>query len=280
MKLYLDSDLSQFFQNSSSLLKTEERLHSMILGLVRRHLEMKKPMSILARLEDENGQLIAVGIQTDPNRTLIVPKLTEASARVFAEKLADKIPELPGANGPIPTVDVFSAKWASLKQKQTKLCTNLRLFELNELIPPTQPSGFARIAESKDRDIIFKWLIEFYDEAIPHDPKPSRDELYKSIDNGISLERYFIWEVEEAPVSLVGSARETDTEKWIAPVYTPKEFRGKGYGSALTAFASQRILDQGKVGMLFTDLANPISNGIYQKIGYKPLADFKHIGFE
>ena len=30
---------------------------------------------------------------------------------------------------------------------------------------------------------------------------------------------------------------------------------------------------------LFTDLANPISNAIYQQIGYRPVCDFQEIKF-
>jgi predicted GNAT family acetyltransferase len=35
------------------------------------------------------------------------------------------------------------------------------------------------------------------------------------------------------------------------------------------------LLDQGKqFTSLFTDLSNPTSNSIYQKIGYQPVCDF------
>ena len=64
-------------------------------------------------------------------------------------------------------------------------------------------------------------------------------------------------------------------------VYTPSDLRGRGYASACVAELSQRILDSGKAFCtLFTDLANPISNSIYQRIGYRPLGDFREITFE
>ncbi|MGK5090012.1 GNAT family N-acetyltransferase [Bdellovibrionota bacterium FG-2] len=65
----------------------------------------------------------------------------------------------------------------------------------------------------------------------------------------------------------------------IAPVCTPKHLRGHGYASALTAAVSQRYVDLGKKCLLFTDLSNPTSNSIYQKIGYRPVTDFRHIDF-
>jgi predicted GNAT family acetyltransferase len=63
-------------------------------------------------------------------------------------------------------------------------------------------------------------------------------------------------------------------------VYTPPEHRGHGYGSAVTAAASQIALDRGKrFCFLYTDLANPTSNAIYTRIGYRPVCDSREIAF-
>ncbi|MFG1626072.1 GNAT family N-acetyltransferase [Kribbella sp. NPDC049227] len=43
----------------------------------------------------------------------------------------------------------------------------------------------------------------------------------------------------------------------IGPVYTPPEFRGHGYGSALTAAVMQYLRAAGDDVCLFTDLASP-----------------------
>jgi uncharacterized protein len=67
----------------------------------------------------------------------------------------------------------------------------------------------------------------------------------------------------------------------ISPVYTPPEHRRKGYAISCVATLSQMLLDKGnKYCFLFTDLANPTSNSIYQKIGYQPICDFSNYWFE
>jgi predicted GNAT family acetyltransferase len=44
---------------------------------------------------------------------------------------------------------------------------------------------------------------------------------------------------------------------------------------------SRHLLSMGKSRcVLFTDLANPVSNSIYAKIGYTPVCDFDEYGFE
>ena len=67
----------------------------------------------------------------------------------------------------------------------------------------------------------------------------------------------------------------------IGAVYTPPEQRRRGYASAVTAAASQAQLDQGRRWcFLFTDLANPTSNRIYQAIGFRPIRDIIQIRFD
>ena len=61
------------------------------------------------------------------------------------------------------------------------------------------------------------------------------------------------------------------------PVYTPPEERGQGYASAAVAALSQHVLDSGATPCLFTDQANPTSNAIYQRLGYRPLADMANL---
>jgi predicted GNAT family acetyltransferase len=91
--------------------------------------------------------------------------------------------------------------------------------------------------------------------------------------------RIFLWEDAE-PVSLVGVGGATPNGIRIGPVYTPPRFRGHGYASALTATVSQAMLDEGRrFCFLYTDLANPTSNKIYQAIGYKPVTDALMVGF-
>ena len=60
----------------------------------------------------------------------------------------------------------------------------------------------------------------------------------------------------------------------VGPVYTPPELRGRGYAGAATAAASQAALDAGvRQVVLYTDLANPTSNALYQRLGYRPVED-------
>ncbi len=74
---------------------------------------------------------------------------------------------------------------------------------------------------------------------------------------------------------MAGATPETAGQVRIAPVYTPAALRGRGYAGAATAEVSRAAREAGVAEvLLFTDLANPTSNGLYRRIGYRPVADF------
>ena len=57
----------------------------------------------------------------------------------------------------------------------------------------------------------------------------------------------------------------------IATVYTPMEYRNRGYAAALIYNLSNKLIDEGaKYLSLFADVENPVSNYVYRKLGFVP----------
>jgi predicted GNAT family acetyltransferase len=66
----------------------------------------------------------------------------------------------------------------------------------------------------------------------------------------------------------------------VSWVYTPGPLRRRGYAAACVAALSQQVLDRGaEAVMLYTDLANPTSNAVYQRIGYRAVGDAVDLRF-
>ena len=63
----------------------------------------------------------------------------------------------------------------------------------------------------------------------------------------------------------------------IGPVYTPRERRGRGFASSAVAEVAQRLASAGERVCLFTDQANPTSNGIYQALGFRSRVDMANL---
>ena len=83
-----------------------------------------------------------------------------------------------------------------------------------------------------------------------------------------------VWEAGGIPVSMASVTRAVDGMIRVGPVYTPPAMRGYGYAGGATAAVSQAALDAGATQVvLYTDLANPTSNALYQRLGYQPVSD-------
>ena len=71
------------------------------------------------------------------------------------------------------------------------------------------------------------------------------------------------------PVSMAHNGRRIAGWWAVAYVYTPPAHRGDGFATAVVAHTSRWALSNGAEGCtLFTDLANRVSNRIYERIGY------------
>jgi hypothetical protein len=224
----------------------------------------------------EGGRLRVAAMMTPPNN-LIVMAVEGGVTRAAMDRLANGLcespwPGIPGVIGPAPAAIAFSQAWIARTGVKSSLRIHERLYELRKVIPPPQPMGRLRYAEMADLELMAGWLQAFHREALPND-NISYEEHLETARAKIAERDFYLW-VDGPVVTLVGRSRPTPHGYCIGPVYTPPAFRRKGYATALTAEVSQMLLDSGKKFIaLFTDLANPISNSIYQKIGYTPVCD-------
>jgi GNAT superfamily N-acetyltransferase len=147
-----------------------------------------------------------------------------------------------------------------------------RLYRLADLVwPDPVAAGKARLAGDADAALTAGWFAAFADEV--DDMGKGEDQSAAARDR-ISHGGVTVWEADGRPVCIACNTLTVAGQVRIGPVYTPPEQRGHGYASAATAAASQRLLDAGaQEVLLYTDLANPVSNSIYQRIGYRPVED-------
>jgi predicted GNAT family acetyltransferase len=152
------------------------------------------------------------------------------------------------------------------------------VYELRQVTPPPNPPpGFLRAATPADAGLLTRWHYAFQLEAMGGgDQERSKTMIERRIPEG----DLFIWD-DNGPVSTAIRTRPTPHGYTVSFVYTPPELRGRGYASACVAALSQQLLDSGKqFCTLFTDLSNPTSNSIYQKVGYRPVCDFTEYSFD
>jgi len=143
------------------------------------------------------------------------------------------------------------------------------LYRLDTVVPPPPTPGSVRPPRPDEADLLIEWMAGFARDAGAQFAVPP-DEVRA----WVARDGFFIWD-DEGPVSVARAAGGTPGGMRVGFVYTPPERRGRGYASALVAAVSQIVLDRGfSFCTLYTDLSNPTSNRIYQRIGYVPVMDF------
>jgi GNAT superfamily N-acetyltransferase len=224
----------------------------------------------------EAGPVTAALMHTPPFPVLLT-RLPADSAGDLAGDLAGRGRELPGVNAERSDAEAFAAEWSRLTGAGWREFRRSRLFQLGQLTPPSpSPPGAARVATATDHDLLESWLAAFREELA--DLGGPGDGM---IEDRLSHGGLTLWEVGGAAVSLAGCSRPAEGVVRLGPVYTPPEYRGRGYGGAVTAAVSQAALDAGAAyEVLFTDLANPTSNALYQRLGYQPVEDRVVLKFE
>ena len=275
-------DIRQFMQLVEPVLMQAEAINNLMLGICKR-LEVDPAFygspPFLAATVDADGLTLAAVMTPPHNLILYSPcEHVDAELELLGEHLYQQHISLPGVLGPVALASAFALHWSERTGLPARLGVAERVFELRRVIPPPPASGFMRPAVDTDAELLVTWSVAFQKEALPNEVNP--DHARRTVLLGIQDQRLYVWEDGGRPVSEAMATRPTPHGISIGLVYTPPELRRRGYATALVAELSQRMLDSGReFCTLFTDLANPISNSIYQKIGYQPIGDYSMIFF-
>lgn len=278
VRRYQDPD--EFRAAVSDLLGADPVRHTLALTVMNRFLTdepQPQPLVPVMLSLHRGGELVGATLRTPP-WPLIASALPLDAMLPLAEVLAEIDPGLPGVNGPRDRAEPFATAWAATTGAGVREAMAGRLYELGDLTPPVT-EGHCRFATEEDLPLLVTWRIDFQLEAIGRERQPGDSESLlrraMAVGDGMPL-----WEVDGKVVAWANASAPIDNMCRIGPVYTPPEHRGHGYGSAVTAAASQWALDAGAEHvLLFTDLANPTSNSIYQKIGYRRVYDSTELEF-
>ena len=176
----------------------------------------------------------------------------------------------------------FGAAWAARTGNAPRVLERFRLYRLGELVAPDPaPAGKPRLATDDDVRLIAGYVEAFWNEVEHSVPKDARGTAVRMAAGRVAEGVFQLWLDESgAPVSLAGHTPIVAGMSRIGPVYTPPELRGRGYAAGATIAATQAALERGASEvLLFTDLANPVSNRLYQRLGYLPVSDRARLEF-
>ncbi|WP_433468695.1 GNAT family N-acetyltransferase [Spirillospora sp. CA-128828] len=201
---------------------------------------------------------------------VLLSAMPEPAAPELADALAGRDADVQAVNATPTAAAGFAEAWERLTRTPGRVTMRQRLHRLAGLEPPDPPpDGAARVADGDDREMVHDWFAAFHRDAGGHGgPNPA------VVDGRLAEGGITLWEAGGRPVAMAGRTPAVAGAARVAPVYTPAEHRRRGYGAAVTAAVTQGALDAGAADVvLFTELANPTSNGVYRRLGYRPVED-------
>jgi hypothetical protein len=258
------------------LMKTEDE-HNLVLGLsaalVGADPGEGEDRQLWATVEAD-GHVVGCAFRTPPHKLGLTRMPVEAAA-VLAREAATLYRSLPAAFGPTEVAQAFGRAWNEVTGASWTPGLPQRMYRLDEVVHPVGVAGTLRPGTEADLPTAHQWADDFARDA-GHGfmtPPAARERWIRQ------RELYF-WDVGGAPVSMAVATGWTPGGARIGYVFTPRDRRGRGYASALTAAVSQRILDGGRrFCVLYTDATSRVPNAIYPRVGYRHLVDLADVNF-
>jgi GNAT superfamily N-acetyltransferase len=271
-------NIHEYLSSVIPFLEKDETRNGIFLGALD-SLKNDPPVSVPVMAQAVSGNEV-IGAAFYRNRNLLLAGDFDGAAEELARHLVVEGVDVPAVVGLNPETDAFARAWSLTRKCEAWLACNQGLYRLSQVRWPPLVNGVMRPARIEDSNLIYSWLVNFHKEAVPWEPFDP-NELKVTSERRIRQGTTFVWEDDDRLVAMASLTRPSQKGITVNAVYTPLELRCRGYGSALVAAVSQEGLNRGKdFCILYTDMANPVSNSIYRKIGYTLVSQSNNYRFK
>ena len=253
-----------FLARASGWLLKAEADNNLILSIARRSdaSDEADDDSLFATIESE-GYIVGCLFRTPPYKLGLTRGPLKAIP-VLAEAVGEQYETLPGVLGPREEARYFARTWCGPRALSFRPVMDQRIYALEELVEPDSwPAGSLRMATESDYELIIDWLRHFFEET--RMPVRNAEDIASRL---VPAGEMSLWIADGVEVSMAGITGRTPHGARIGFVYTPPDYRKRGYATAVTAALTRSVLAEGRLRCyLFTDASNPTSNRIYQNLG-------------
>lgn len=273
MKLEIYTDRHKFYYENIEWLQKEEALNNLIIANMVEALNLEDTKDWTYGRVTKKKQVELIFLRRPPFLLLMYSPTKNQSDELYeflAKKTYKIIPNLPGVNSEVNIAQKFARSFAKQAKKKIQIEKKLCILKLDELNPINLAQGVFRKAKKEDLETIITFFDEFYEESLGH----KKEKLEIEEESKKYLQDIYLIEKDGEIVSQALEKRKLSNGGCVSGVYTKKTQRGKGYAATCVYNLSKKMLDEGgKYCVLYTDAANPISNHVYEKIGYKKISD-------
>lgn len=272
------SDADSLLQDAEELLIKDETEHNLILGalasITNQRIIPKDPLFFSIH---HNNEFLGCFLRTHSDRPILLSKMPPEACKFLAQSLTLLNIRPNEVLAPLDSCTAFLGIWNSLTQSSSKTLMHQGVYQLNKLEPLNNSRGHTETATKVHSVIVKRFCLDFLNDCFP-ERTGNEHESQVMTQRHLDQQSMLLWKNETGDiVAMAAKARESRNGATVSLVYTPPEFRGRGYGTAITHAVTKQLLASGKKFCnLFTDLSNPTSNSIYQKIGYQKVGESQH----
>jgi hypothetical protein len=257
-----------FLAAAQRFLERDEAANNLLYGLALSMAEGTLTVSatpILATVDD--AEVVLVALRTPPHN-LVLSAGPTAALEALAANLRGKGFALPGVIGPTEQARAFAQLWAP---GRAHLEMSQVIMSCSAVEPMAPAEGRLRLAEAGDRAELAAWGADML-----ADPAAGAAFVARHLDE----RRLYVWD-DGGPRSMAVASGPTPHGIRLSSVYTPPPLRNQGHARRCVAALTQRMLADGRrFCLLYADRANPASNAVYRRVGYRPVSDSAMWRFE
>jgi len=255
----------------NNVIKQNDYYGSGIFIFVAKGIDHEQKEIVLATVIKTPPHNLILYISDPEKKEIVIPKLIDYIYHHYSHTFINGIL---GDHQYVPAFTDYWSQYLSLqsipfKQEVQFNIRFLALFPENFIMSYiTGRSEITRLALMDDLDLIKKWVFEFY---VDINESKSQEECDPIATGLVSSQNFYILEDNHQTVSIAALVGSTGNGGRIAYVYTPPELRGKGYCTVnMTHVCHLLFQEKGmKYLCLSADKSNPISNKVYEKIGFR-----------
>ncbi|HUT14387.1 MAG TPA: GNAT family N-acetyltransferase [Thermoguttaceae bacterium] len=271
MKVVQHKGAGEFLSRAGPWLAENEAENNLILGIsshLDAHPEQYAADPYLITLE-HNGGPTAAALMTPPHE-LIVTRAPADAMEALAGYLRKIDAPVSAVVGLVPEVKTFAGCWTEKTGTACERGMSQRVYRCNRVTLSDYSPGRLRLADNADAPLLIRWRRDYrHETGLAQEDEDHRQAICHRIDQ----EHLYVWD-HDGPVSMACWGGQSLRGARVFLVYTPSNRRKKGYASSCVAALTAELLDSGRpCCYLYADLANPTSNDIYQKIGYRRVCD-------
>lgn len=279
-----------FCNQNLKILEKEEAINNIMIGSILKASEEDTRNWLMARLED-NNTIRAIMIINKPKNGLLIyapdGNLENEECKFIAENINNSKIELKEILSQKENSKNIANSYSKISGKKVKSQKEKYILELGSINNDIKIENLKLIKVEKDIEEKYKnEYLDIYNnvklfQKETYNEELSDDGIRKCIDIYIDRGLYVLKNNDNEILMQVSTTRELLNGKAIGAVYTPNRHRGKGYAKAGIYLLTQKLLNEGhKVLTMYTSAENKISNHVYEKIGYKRIAEEMLIIFE